>query len=72
MRTGLKRELDEDDIYAVSDCMKSAQNTDVFAKQWDIELKKKNPSIIRVILKLHGFGALSVTFLYAIAAAVAG
>lgn len=72
LKTGLKRELDEDDIYAVSDSMRSAQNTDAFAQQWQIELKKQNPSIIRVMLKLYGFEALLITLFYAIACVVAG
>lgn len=64
--TSLNRELNEDDIYATRDSMRSAQNTDAFDKQWQIELEKSNPSIIRVILKLCGVEILLITFLYAI------
>lgn len=67
LKTGFERELNEDDVYAVSDCMQSAQNTDAFEKQWQIELEKPNPSFIRVILKIYGFEAIVVPLLYAIA-----
>lgn len=66
LKIGLKREPNEDDIYAVSDGMQSAQNTDALAKSWQIELAKKNPSILRAMLRLYGLIALVVPFLYAI------
>lgn len=72
LNTGLKRELNEDDIYAPLDSMQSAQNTDAFAKQWEIELEKGNPSIIRVIWKLYGFEAFVVPLLIAITTAAIG
>lgn len=72
IKTSLNRDLNEDDIFAVRNSLRSAQITDAFEKQWQIELKKKNPSIIRVILKLYGLEVLLLTLLYAIASAVVG
>lgn len=61
---GLKRPIESDDIYDVVDSMRSEQNTEAFAKQWESELRRKNPSIFRIILKLHGFKILSIGFLF--------
>lgn len=63
---GLKRAIEEDDIYAVTNSMKSDQNTEAYSKQWKLELKKKNPSIFRVIFKVHGVKMLIISVLYAI------
>lgn len=71
-KIGYERELDEDDIYAIPDGMQSAQNTETLAQEWDIELKRTNPSIIRVILRLYGYKAISVTFLFAVACVTVG
>lgn len=64
---GMTREIGENDIYAVTDDMRSDQNTDAFAKLWQDELQRENPSIIRVIFKLSGFKALALSILYSIA-----
>lgn len=69
---GRKRELNEDDIYAVTNGMQSARNTDAFAKEWQNELEKKDPSLVRVIFRLYGFKALSLTFLYAVGSTISG
>lgn len=71
-KIGNKRELNEDDIYAVKDGMQSARNTDEFAKEWQTELEKENPSIVRALFRLYGFKTLLVTFLYAIGTTLAG
>lgn len=60
------RTIEEDDIYAVTNGMQSEQNTVAYAKLWDLELKKQNPNITRVIFKVHGFKSLAIGFLYAI------
>lgn len=46
--------------------MRSDQNTRAFEKWWELELKKKKPTLFRVLLKVHGFEVLTITFLYAI------
>lgn len=53
LQIGLKRSIEDDDIYAVGNSMRSDQNTDIFDKLWEQELKKANPSILRVIFKTH-------------------
>lgn len=63
---GWRRPIEEDDIYAVTNSMRSDKNTEEFAKLWDIELTKKNPSIFRVILKLHGLKVFTLAILFSI------
>lgn len=60
----MKRSIEEDDIYGVTNSMRSDQNTNEFAKLWALELKKKNPSILRVMLKIHGFKVLTFGLLF--------
>lgn len=64
---GLRRSIEEDDIYAVTNSMRSNQTTETFAKLWNLELKKQRPSLLRVIRKVYGFEVLIVGILYAIA-----
>lgn len=61
---GLKRPLEEDDIYAVLNGMSSERNTEAFAKEWESELKKKSPSIFRAMLRLHGYKILTIGFVF--------
>lgn len=65
-KIGMKRAIEEDEIYGVTNSMRSDQNTQEFSKLWDIELKKKNPSILRVMLKIHGFKVLTFGLLFSI------
>lgn len=65
-KIGLNRALEDDDIYDVTDSMRSDYNTEIFAKCWELELKKKNPSIIRVIMKIHGFKVFFYGILYTV------
>lgn len=60
------RDIEVDDIYAVTSGMQSEQNTEAYAKLWELELKKPNPSITRVIFRVHGYKSLAIGFLYAI------
>lgn len=66
LKIGLGRGIDEDDVYAVTNSMRSVQNTEKFAKLWQLELKKKQPSILRVILKVHGLAIYGVGILFSI------
>ncbi len=50
----MKRAIEEDDIFAVTNSMRSDQNTGKFAKLWELELKKKNPSMLRIMLMANG------------------
>lgn len=66
LMTGWKRPLEDDDIYAITNSLRSDKNTEEFAKFWDMELKKENPSVLRVILKLHGVRVFTLAMLYSI------
>lgn len=62
---GLKRAIQEDDIYEVKDDMRSDLNTEAFEKLWKEELKKKSPSLFRIMFKLYLWRVLLVGFFYA-------
>lgn len=62
---GLKRVIQEGDIYAVKDDMRSDSNTDAFEKLWEEELKKKKPSLFRIMFKLYLWKVLLAGFLFA-------
>lgn len=61
---GIRRTIASDDIYEVTNSMRSDQNTDLFAKLWELELKKAKPSIATVMLKVHGFKVFTIGILY--------
>lgn len=62
----MKRSIEEDDIYAVKNSMRSDQITEALNKLWQLELKKKHPSIIRAILKVSGLKMLIISILHSI------
>lgn len=70
-KIGLKRTIEEDDIYAVTNDMKSYENSAALSQLWERELMNKNPSIFRTMLKFHGFTILVIGILYAICEAFA-
>lgn len=61
---GLKRTIEDDDIYAVTNSLHSDNNTKVFDDLWCLELKKKHPSFLRVILKAFGLGVFTRALLF--------
>lgn len=63
---GLTREINENDIYAVTNDMRSDQITEMFAKQWQLELEKENLSILRVVWKLYGLKILTISIVCSI------
>lgn len=65
-KIGWNRAIEEDDIYAVTDGMASERNTDAYVKLWDLEKKKPNPNILRVIFPVHGYKMLAIGILLAI------
>lgn len=65
--TGLSRTIEEEDIYDVKNNMQSHENTEKFATFWQLELKKKKPSILRVIFKVYGFNFIILMVLFLIA-----
>lgn len=65
-KIGMTRTIEADDIYAVTNGLRSDRNTEAFVKLWQLELQKKNPSILRVMLKLHGFKVFTFGLLFSI------
>lgn len=65
-KIGLNRGIVDDDIYAVTNDMRSDQNAETYARLWKAELLKKNPSILNVILKVHGYEALILGVLFSL------
>lgn len=72
LKLGWSRDINEDDIYEVTNGMRSDRNTKIFAKHWNIELEKKKPSFLRVLLKVYGIKIFTVSILSAIATTIAG
>lgn len=66
-KIGLKRGIRDDEIYEVTDRLRSERNTDVFAKAWESELKRKSPSMWRAMRKLYGCEVFSISILFTIA-----
>lgn len=66
-KIGLSRAIEEDDIYAVPNSMRSDRNTEHFAKLWQLELQRKNPSILRVIFNVYGIEVCMTCLLYSVA-----
>ncbi|XP_031639083.1 multidrug resistance-associated protein 4-like [Contarinia nasturtii] len=61
---GMSRTIESEDIYEVTNSLQSDRNTETFAKLWELELQKRNPSILRVMLKVHGFKVFTLGVLY--------
>lgn len=68
---GFKRAIEEDDIYAVKNDMRSDLNTEAFAELWELELKKEKPSLFRIMYKMYLWKVLPVGLLLAIGETVA-
>lgn len=70
-KTGLSREIEDNDIYAVTNSLRSDRNTEEFAKLWNSELEKEKPSLMRVILRTHGVKIFTTELLYSISEVLA-
>lgn len=66
IKVGLSREIEEDDIYTVTNSMRSDENTEAFSKLWQFELDKEKPNIFRAMLKMHGYKVIILSFFYSI------
>ncbi len=53
-RLGLKGPISPDEIYKPKATLESKRITDAFIEKWSEELKRENPSVLRVILKIYG------------------
>lgn len=65
-KTGLSRPIIEDDVYETLKDHESEQIGSKFTKLWKDELKKKNPSVLRMFYKAYGFSAMSVGLMFSI------
>lgn len=65
-RTGLKRPITEGDVYETLKVHEADVIANKFTVLWDQELKKKDPSVLRMFYKAYGFPVLSVGLLFSI------
>ncbi|XP_065085907.1 ATP-binding cassette sub-family C member 4-like [Ochlerotatus camptorhynchus] len=63
-RTGLRRPIEESDIYEPLSSHQSEQLTYQFEDRWKRELKRDKPSFLAVIRVIYGWTILSKGFLY--------
>lgn len=70
-KIGMKRAIQEEDICAVKNDMRSDFNTEEFAKLWALELKKEKPSLFRIMWKMYLWKVLLTGFLYALGTTLA-
>lgn len=68
---GLDRGIKEDDIYSVTNSLRSDQNTLNFSEQWHLEYKTKKPSLFRIMLKTHGWRMITIFIFYFIGCTLA-
>ncbi|KAF5294167.1 hypothetical protein FQR65_LT10878 [Abscondita terminalis] len=54
LRTGASRDLNTHDVYEVLDNFQSKKLCERLEKEWKKELKKKNPSILKALLRMFG------------------
>lgn len=71
MIIGLSREIEDDDVHAVPNSLRSDQNTEKLAKLWRLETKNENPSFMRVVLKAYGVKIFTTELVYSIGEATA-
>lgn len=63
---GLKRSIEENDLYNVHHKMRSDENTEKFAKLWEQEKKRRKPNILRAMLHFNGYRVIAVGLIYAV------
>lgn len=63
IRTGLRQEIHEDDIYRAAKTHKSIEITKSFSKHWEKEKQKSTPSLLNVLFKVYGPSVLIFGFI---------
>lgn len=63
---GLKRPIEDNDLYKVHPTMQSDDNTEKFSKHWEKETKRRKPNILRAMCHFNGYEVITVGFLYSI------
>ncbi|KAG4078913.1 hypothetical protein HA402_007640 [Bradysia odoriphaga] len=66
LKIGRSREIEDGDVYAVPNCLRSDQNTRRLEKVWRLESQKENPSFKRAILKTYGVEIFTTEIVYSI------
>lgn len=59
-KIGLKRPITASDVYEPLSCHESEKISETFSRLWARELKKKEPSVLRMIYGAYGTGILFV------------
>lgn len=59
-KIGLQRPIAVEDVYEPLKCHESEKISEKFSRLWDKELKKKEPSVLRMIYGAYGNGILFV------------
>ncbi|KAM7360228.1 red dog mine isoform 2-T2 [Cochliomyia hominivorax] len=65
-RRGLKGPLDDEELYQHRKNLDSERVTEKFSRLWEEERQRKNPSVIRMIVKAYGTIFLPLGILYSI------
>ena len=65
-KTGIKRPITEEDVYQTLDDHKYNVVIDRFTLLWDEELKKKNPSVLRLFYNAYGFWTVGIGLCFSI------
>ncbi|KAI8123085.1 putative multidrug resistance-associated protein lethal(2)03659 [Lucilia cuprina] len=65
-RRGLKGPLEDEELYQHRKNLDSERVTEKFGRLWDEERKRKNPSVVRMIVKAYGTVFLPLGILYSI------
>lgn len=65
-RKGLTKTITESDVYETLKAHEAELIANKFKVLWEQELKKKDPSILRLFYKAYGFGVLSIGLLFSI------
>lgn len=65
-KTGLTRPITEDDIYETLKDHESEKIANKFTQLWTNEMKKKNPSVLRMFYNAYGFSAISIGLMFSI------
>lgn len=65
-RLGMKGPIDSNGLYDTKSTLRSEQITNVYAASWHEECKRKNPSLVRVLVKQHGASMLFWGLLFSV------
>lgn len=70
-KLGLKRSIEEEDIYCVLKQHQSEEILETFTDAWNLELKKEKPSMLKVFFKIYGLSVVGWGIAFSIVETVA-